>query len=71
MLPELGVNSVRTNHNVTFGDSSVCERHARYVTKPLKAGAPVPGVHHVGRQGFRQHVHKVCAMHAVCRIPAR
>ncbi len=71
MLPQLGVNSVRPDHDVTFHDGSVRERHAGDGAVALETGATVSGAHHAGRQRLGQHVHKVGTMHAVCRVPTR
>ena len=71
MLPKHGVNAVRTDHDIAFGNGAVGERHPRDFAMPLKAGAAVIRVHHAGRQGLGQHVDQIGAVHAVGRVPAR
>ena len=50
ILPQLGVDAVRRDDDVAFGDRAVGERYTGDVAGLLKADAAMAGVHHAGRQ---------------------
>ena len=51
-MPELGMDAVRRNDDVAFGDDAVGERHPRDVAGLLEADAAMSGVHHARRQAL-------------------
>ena len=70
-MPKLGMDAVGRDDEVGFGNDAILERCPGDVAVLLKAGAPVPGVHHVSRQGAGQDVDEVGAVHAERCVPAR
>ena len=64
------MDAVRRDHHVALRDRAVREAHSRNVAVLRKAARAMAGVHDAGRQGARQDVDEIRAMHAEGGVPA-
>ena len=64
------MDAVCRDHQPTLDNSAIGERHSRRILVLFEADATVSGMHHIRRQGLRQYLHEIGAMHAERRVPA-
>src|SRR3974377_188142 len=71
MLTQRGMDTVRANNDVSFGNNPVSKRDARDFIGRFKTNAAMACVYHVARQRFAQICDKVGAVHAEGTVPPR